>query len=182
MSALSLRALAWIVARDCNSTVGGQAAIELMRRSVARAGWLDDAQHGLLLAVSRFTPGTNMLAYCASLGWTLGRGAGAIVAVAAASLPAAALVAVISAAITSIDRWPGVRAVLAVATLAAAGLVLSSAWTLTRPYLRGSRRIWTVASIAIAAALAAAGVTPVRVLLMLAIWGALTPQKETAAR
>jgi len=52
VSALSLRALAWIVARDCNSTVGGQAAIELMRRSLARAGWLDDAQHRLLLEIS----------------------------------------------------------------------------------------------------------------------------------
>jgi len=181
VSALSLRALAWIVARDCNSTIGGQAAIELMRRSLARAGWLDDAQHGLLLAVSRFTPGTNMLAYCASLGWTLGGVAGAIVTVVAASLPGAALVAAISAAITRIERWPGVRAVLAAATLAAAGLVLASAWSLVRPYLRGSRRIWTAASIAIAAALSAAGVTPVRVLLVVAIWGALTPPRETAA-
>ena len=71
MSPPSLRALGWLVVRDVNRTVGGgMAAMELMRRSLARRGWLDDGEHGVLVAVSRFTPGTNVLAYCAALGWT----------------------------------------------------------------------------------------------------------------
>jgi chromate transport protein ChrA len=83
-----------------------------------------------------------------------------------------------TAAAASLDRWPPVRAALAVATLAAAGLVLQSAWALVSPYVRGSRLAWTLMSIALAAAFFLAGATPVRVLLVLAIWGALTPARK----
>jgi chromate transporter len=173
----SLRELGWLVARDVNRTVGG-GALELMRRSLARRQWIDERGHGVLVAVSRFTPGTNLLAYCAALGWTCHGPAGAVVATMAGSLPGAAIVAALTAAAASLDRWPAVRAALVVATLVAGGLVLASAWALVSPYLRGSRKAWTVASIALAAAVFLAGATPVRVLLAAAIWGALTPGKE----
>jgi chromate transport protein ChrA len=150
------------------------ASIELLRRSLARRGWLGDEEHGLLIAVSRVTPGTNMLAYLAALGWTHHGAAGAVLAVVAGSLPGAAVVTVLTAAAASLDRWPAVRTVLAVGTLVAGALVLANAWALLRPYVRGGRVVWTLASIALAAALSFAGATPVRVLLALAIWGALT--------
>jgi len=66
-----------------------------------------------------------------------------------------------------------------IATLVAAGLVLANAWSLVRPHVRGPRVGWTLASVALAAALSLAGATPVRVLLALAIWGALTPPRRT---
>lgn len=181
MSAPTLRALGWQVARDVNRTIGGVAAIELMRRSFGRAGWLDESQHGLLVAVSRFTPGTNVFAYCAALGALLRGVPGALVSVAVASLPGSTLVAVLTATVATLDQWRPVRALLAIATLVAAVLVLSSAWALVRPYVRGSRRVWTAATIAVAAALFAAGATPVRVLAVLAAWGALTPPKPPPA-
>ncbi len=181
MSTPPLRALAWLVARDANRTVGGgSAAIELMRRALVRRHWLDEREHAVLVAVSRFTPGTNLLAYCAALGWTRHRAAGTVVATAAGSVPGAAIVTAMTAAAASLDRWPPVRAALAVATLAAAGLVLASAWALVSPHVRGSRLAWTLMSIALAAALFLAGATPVRVLLVLAIWGALTPAREAS--
>jgi hypothetical protein len=49
-----------------------------------------------------------------------------------------------------------------------------------RPYVRGGRVAWTLASIALAAVLYALGATPVRVILVLAVWGALTPQRAAA--
>jgi chromate transporter len=175
---LSLAALAWLVARSVNGTLGGgQPAIELMRRTLARQQQLEAREHGLLVAVSRFTPGTNLLAYCAALGWSFHRGAGALVGVILSSLPSASVVTVMTALVAEIDRWPAVRALLAIGTLAGAALVFSSAWTLVRPYAYGSRLMWTVASIVLAALLFAAGATPVRVLLVLAIWGALTPAR-----
>jgi chromate transport protein ChrA len=97
-----------------------------------------------------------------------------VLAVVAGSLPGAAVVTVLTAAAASLDRWPAVRTVLAVGTLVAGALVLANAWALLRPYVRGGRVVWTLASIALAAALSFAGATPVRVLLALAIWGALT--------
>ena len=155
------------------------ASIELLRRTLLRRGWIDDPEHGVFIAVSRITPGTNMLAYLAALGWTHHRAAGAMVAVAGGSLPGAAVVAALTAAAASLDRWPVVRAGLALAALVAGFLVLANAWSLLRPYVRGARLVWTLTSIALAAALAFAGATPVRVLLVLAIWGALTPASET---
>jgi chromate transport protein ChrA len=151
------------------------ASIELLRRTLERRGWLDDEEHGVFNAVARFTPGTNVLAYLAALGWSYHRAAGAAVAVLGGSVPGSVIVTVMTAAAASVDRWFAVRAVLAVATLVAAALVLLNAWSLIRPYLRGVRVVWTLASMALAAALILAGATPVRVLLALAIWGALTP-------
>ena len=171
-----LSTLAWLVARDANKTIGsGMASIELLRRTLERRGWLDSAEHGTFFAVSRFTPGTNMLAYLAALGWSYHRAAGAAVAVVGGSLPGSLVVTILTAVAASVDRWRAVRVGLAVATLVAAALVLANAWSLVRPHVRGPRVAWTLASMALAAALSFAGATPVRVLLALAVWGALTP-------
>jgi chromate transport protein ChrA len=151
------------------------ASIELLRRTLERHGWLDDGEHGVLNAVSRFTPGTNVLAYLAALGWSYHGPMGAAMAVLGGSLPGSVVVTTLTAAAAAVDRWRAVRAALAVATLVAAVLVLVNAWSLVRPYIRGARLAWTLTSIALAGLLAFAGATPVRVLLALAVWGALTP-------
>ena len=179
MSPPSLQELGWLMVRDVNRTVGGgMPAIELLRRSFTSRRWIDDRDHGVLVAVSRLTPGTNLLAYCAALGWSSYRVAGAVVGTLAGSVPGAVVVTTMTAALASLDRWPAVRAAIAIATLVAAGLVFASAWALLSPYLRGRRMAWTLTSIALAAGLSLAGATPVRVLLVLAIWGALTPGRE----
>lgn len=171
-----LATLAWLVTRDANKTIGsGMASIELLRRTLERRGWLGDGEHGVLNAVARFTPGTNVLAYLAALGWMYDGAAGATVAVLGGSVPGSVVVTILTAAAASVDRWPVVRVGLTVATLVAAALVLLNAWSLVRPHVRGPRAMWTVGSIALAAGLSFAGATPVRVLLALAVWGALTP-------
>jgi chromate transport protein ChrA len=176
----SLATLAWLVTRDANKTIGsGMASIELLRRTLERRGWIDDREHGVLNAVARFTPGTNVLAYLAALGWSFHGAAGAVVAVLGGSLPGSVIVTILTAAAATLDRWRVVRVALTVATLVAAGLVLANAWSLVRPHVRGARVGWALASAALAAALYLAGATPVRVLLVLAIWGSLTPSEAT---
>ena len=175
-----LGTLAWLVTRDANKTIGsGMASIELLRRTLERRGWLDDREHGVFNAVARFTPGTNVLAYLAALGWSYHGATGAAVGVVAGSVPGSVIVTILTAAAATVDRWRAVRVALTVATLVAAGLVLANAWSLVRPHVRGPRVGWTLASVALAAALSLAGATPVRVLLALAIWGALTPPRRT---
>jgi chromate transport protein ChrA len=169
------------VTRDANKTIGsGMASIELLRRTLEQRGWLDDQEHGVLNAVARFTPGTNVLAYLAALGWSYHHIAGAVAAVIAGSVPGSVIVTILTAAAASVDRWRAVRAALAVATLVAAGLVLANAWSLVKPYVYGVRIAWLLTSIGLTAALFLIGATPVRVLLALAIWGALTPPSEAA--
>lgn len=176
----SLGLLAWLVTRDANKTIGsGMASIELLRRTLEHDGWLDDHEHGVLNAVSRFTPGTNVLAYLAALGWSYHRAAGAVVSVMGGSIPGSVTVTVLTAAAASIDRWRAVRVVLAVAALASGWLVLANAWALVKPYVRGTRIAWVTMSVGLAAALYLAGATPVRVLLAMAVWGLLTPHRQT---
>lgn len=173
-----LGTLAWLVTRDANKTIGsGMASVELLRRTLERRGWIDDQEHGVLNAVARFTPGTNVLAYLAALGWSYHGAAGAALSVLGGSVPGSVIVTILTAAAVIVDRWRAVRVGLSVATLVAAAFVLVNAWSLVRPHVRGPRVTWTLASIALAAALAFAGATPVRVLLALAIWGSLTPSE-----
>ena len=176
-----LRTLAWLVTRDANKTIGsGMASIELLRRTLERRGWIDDREHGVFNAVARFTPGTNVLAYLAALGWSYHGAAGAAVAVIGGSVPGSVIVTILTAGAATVDRWRAVRVALSVATLVAAALVLANAWSLVRPHLRGARVGWTLATVALAAALSLAGATPVRVLLALSIWGILTPARSAS--
>lgn len=177
-----LSAIAWRIGLDANRTLGGgMASIELIRRSFETRGWLDQTRHALLVAVSRFTPGTNLLAYCAGLGWLLSGVTGATLALAVGSVPGAVIVTAFSAVIARLVAWQVVRAGLAIATLVAAALVLSSAWALLRPHVFGSRRAWTLSFAGAAAVLFASGISPIRVLLIAALFGALSPPREDAS-
>jgi len=162
------------VLRDVNRTLGGGiASMELLRRSAAKEHWLDESGHAVLTAVSRLTPGTNVLAYCVGLGWLVRGWSGAIVALIVASVPAAVFITALAATLVRIDRYPIVRVIIAAGVLAATVLVASSAWHLMRPYLN-RRSAWRAAIIAgIVAGLSWLEVTPVRIFLVSAAIGAL---------
>jgi chromate transporter len=170
---LVTRRLAWLVLRDVNRTIGGGfAAIELMRRSAARDGWLDDRGHALLTAVSRLTPGTNVIAYSVGLGWLVSGWLGAAVALLAASVPASIIITVLAATIARIDQYPVVRLIVAVGVLVATALVAASAWQLVRPYLTRAAAPRAALIAAVAVVLMLIGATPVRTLLVAAAIGA----------
>jgi chromate transporter len=171
---MDLRRLAWVVLRDVNRTLGGGiASMELLRRSAAKEHWLDERGHALLTAVSRLTPGTNVLAYCAGLGWQVSGWIGVIVALLASSVPAALVIAALAATLVRTDRYPIVRVIIAVGVLAATALVASSAWYLMRPYMN-RRSAWRAAIIAaVVAVLSWLDATPVRIFLVSAAIGAL---------
>ena len=172
----SLRQLAWIITRDVNRTVGGGiASMELLRRSFDARGWVDAPTHALLVAVSRLTPGTNILAYCAAVGWRLCGGRGALAGVAAASVPGALIVYALAAMLVRLDRYPIVRVILSIGMLVAAALVLSSAWALLKPYVRSERWQRALIIVSLASVLYLIGWTPVRVLLVSAVAGTLLP-------
>jgi chromate transporter len=170
---ISLTQFTWIVVRDVNRTFGGGlASMELLRRTFTANGLLDETGNAGLVAVSRLTPGTNILAYCVGLGWSLHRWPGALVALVASSVPASLIICALTAAIVRIDRYPAVRAILAVAVLAATLLVFSSAASLLRPYLRRPALVRASIVAIMSGAMLAADVTPVRILLLAAALGA----------
>ena len=170
---LSLRELTWIVTRDVNRTLGGGlASMELLRRTFIANGSLDEVGNAGLVAVSRLTPGTNILAYAVALGWMLKRWAGAVAALAAASLPASFAICVLTIALVQIQNYPVVRMALAVGVLVATLLVFSSAGSLLRPYVRRVMLMRSAIVVVVAVALLLADVTPVRILLLSALVGA----------
>jgi chromate transporter len=175
----TVRELSVAVALDVNRTVGGgHASIELLRRRAASRRWLDASAHGLLVAISRITPGTNILAYCALLGWRFHRIPGAVAALAAASIPGSMIVSGLTATLVRVDRYPVVQVLLAIGILVAAVLVLSSAWNLIRPYAGQANRRRALLIAVVAALLIALGATPVRTLLAAAILGFLLPDAD----
>jgi chromate transporter len=171
-----LRQLTWVFTRDVTFTFGGgNASMELLRRSLQARGWIDAPTHALLMAVSRLTPGTSILAFCASGGWLLNGWRGTLAAVAGGSLPGSLIIFGLAATLGTLDRYTVVRGLLSFGMLAAAWLVLVSAWALLKPYLTGAGRRRVLIIIAIAASLYLIGWTPVRVLVVSAIAGVLLP-------
>jgi chromate transporter len=171
---LSLRELTWIVARDVNRTFGGGlASMELLRRTFIANGSIDESLNAGLVAVSRLTPGTNILAYCVALGWSLHRWAGALAAVVAASLPASLMICLLAGALVRVQDYPVMRMGLAVGVLVATVLVLASAGSLLRPYVRRHAVVRSAVIAVVAAVMLLADVTPVRILLLSAALGAI---------
>jgi chromate transporter len=168
-----LSGIAWVMVRDGNRTLGGGlATMELLRRTGIDRGWFDEADNALLVAASRLTPGTNVLAYCVGLGWKLRGVAGALTALAAASIPSALAITILSATLVRVDRYLIVRVLLAIGTMVAAALVLASTWPLLRPHVRAGARARTAAIAAIASGLLLLDATPVQTLLVAAAAGA----------
>jgi chromate transport protein ChrA len=178
----SLRELVSSVAFEANRTVGGgMVSIELLRRRFTARGWLDATAHGVFIAVSRFTPGTVVLAYVVMLGWRFHRWTGAVLALAMASIPASLIVFVLAVTLARVDQYATVRALLAVGILVAGALVLGSAWHLVRPYFTRESGIRLTIIAVIAVALVITGATPVRVLLVAAVVSAALPVRLSRA-
>src|SRR4051794_19443022 len=94
----TLRAIAGVFARYANTTFGGgSATIAVLKDAiVVDRQWLDEDQFALDYALSRLTPGTNLLAFCTAAGWTARRWSGALVALLAASLPCSILAVLVT--------------------------------------------------------------------------------------
>jgi len=150
-------------------------SIELLRRRFTARGWIDATAHGVFIAVSRFTPGTVVLAYVVMLGWRFHRWTGAVLALAVASIPASLIMFALAVTLARVDKYATVRALLAAGILVAGVLVLGSAWHLVKPYLTKESRLRLTIIAVIAVALVMTGATPVRVLLVAAVVSAVLP-------
>jgi chromate transporter len=165
---LSLARLTRIFFRIGNTTFGGgYVTIGMLGRElVEKRGWLRATDFDLAFALSRVTPGTNLLAFCAAIGSVLKGWSGAAAAVFAVTLPSAtiAVLFIYGFEIGQTNRYA--MAAIAGTVAAVAGMMWSTIWTILRPHLGGRRRNLQVAVIAGGAFLAAwkFGVTPAPVI------------------
>src|SRR5258706_14603515 len=71
---------------------GGSPPIAVLQDElVDRRRWLNHEPFQLSYALSRVTPGTNLLAFCTAAGWLLRGWTGALVSLPAASIPCSSL-------------------------------------------------------------------------------------------
>ena len=171
-----LGGLAAIFAWFGNSTFGGGTAtiVELERQLIDRREWLSRDDSHIAYAISRLTPGTNLLAYCVAVGWRMRRLPGAVVALGAASLPAALLAIALTRFFSSWVDHPLTAHALNAALAAAVAIMVGTVWTMIRPLVQRHHYLRTLC-FAVGAVLLAtvAELTPFRILVAAAIVGAI---------
>src|SRR5688572_11806953 len=137
--------------------------------------WITAEQYGLVYALARLTPGTNLLAFGAGVAWLIAGWSGAALAVLGMSAPAALCTVLLT---TGYEAWKqNAVAMSAIAGVLAAsvGLMGASAWQLVGPHLttlnwRRTLRALTLASAALLLALRFQ-MAPIQVLLLAALAG-----------
>lgn len=178
-----LTELATVFARFGNFTFGGGSATVAVLRDeiVDRRGWLTTVKADLSFALSRLTPGTNLLAFCSAVGWLLRGWRGALVALVAGSVPSSLLAVLVTALYESWSRNPFVQVALRGALAAAVGVMIITGVTLIRPYYRETSwfqlALFTGGSFGLAYFL---DVSPLRVLLASTVVGIFWPQRRKA--
>ena len=174
----SLGALAWIIARDANRTFGGgTASSEALRRTLVRRGWLSDDDHRQLYALSRLTPGTNLLSYCTAVGWHSRGIRGAIVTWLAASVPCSIVALGATVLYDRLADSPTFSLAVLLATTIALALLAASVWHLAKPHVTWNAAPRTIAIVLLVAGLVTLGGTPIYVLVIAAAAGASWPSR-----
>lgn len=178
-----LGALAAVFARFGNFTFGGgSATIAVLRDElVAKRAWMTTLNVDLSFALSRLTPGTNLLAFCTAVGWLLRGWSGAVVALVAGSVPSSVIAVLFTALYEFWSENPFMKVALRGALAAAVGVMIITGWTLIRPYYRQTS--WLEMVIFVGGAFGLAyflSVPPFRVLLLAAAAGLFWPQREKA--
>ena len=142
------------------------------RELVVSRGWVAPEQYGLLYSLARATPGTNLFAFCAGMGWLLARWRGVLVAILTASIPCTVAVVWFT---YEYQQWRSNALAMAAigGTLAAAnGMMATSAWQLLAPQIRSGRRARTaVIFLASVIAAQAFSMSPIQVLGLAALAG-----------
>ena len=177
-----LGSLASIFALYGNSTFGGGTAtvVEIEKHIIEEQRWVTREESHIAFAICRLTPGTNLLAYCVGVGWRMHGFAGALIALAAASLPSAAIAVFLTIFFIAWSTHQPTTVALHAVLAAAIGIMVGTAWTMVRPYFERRAYVPTVSFAMAALILAVTGVlTPFRILVLAAAIGAATVPSET---
>jgi chromate transporter len=173
----TLKGLTNIFFRIGNTTFGGgYVTIGMLGREfVERRRWLSTGDFDLAFALSRITPGTNSIAFCAAVGSIMRGWIGALTAVLASTMPSAILAVVF---IYWFERWQTNHIAMAAigGTVAAvAGMMWSTIWTILRPHVGGTQRNTQALLLAGGAFLASwkFGVTPLPIIVIGTLVGLL---------
>ncbi len=171
--------LASVFLRVGNTTLGGgEPTIAALQRELIRRGWLRRDQFAIAYGLSRLTPGTNMLAFCAAAGWYVLGAAGSLAGVLAVTIPSSVLVVWLTGVCELSTRLPWLHAMVEATIAAALGIMLAAVLSLLRGPI--SRENWLQPALLAASAFALrqVGLSPVVVIGLAALCGVLVGTGE----
>jgi chromate transporter len=181
----TLAEIASVFARYANTTFGGGSATiaVLKQQIVEQRPWLRESEFDVSYALSRLTPGTNLLAFCTAAGWTRRRWMGALVALVASSIPCSLTVLLVTMFYEQLHGTTWFQAALSGALAAAVAIMGATAWVFAQPHVKAAP--WKAAFI-VPLTLGFAfglGLSPVTILLISAVigvaWPVPKPKPET---
>ena len=174
--------LASVFTRYANLTFGGgSATIAVIKQQIVeRRRWMSELQFNLSYALSRLTPGTNLLAFCTAAGWTTRRWPGALVVLIASSLPCSIIAVLVTCFYEAWQHNPIVLAALKGAMASTVAIMFYSAWIFASPHIKASvAKAIVIIPVTLVLALKLA-LSPVHILLLAAALGLLWPDKQAS--
>jgi chromate transporter len=182
MARPTLRQLGTLFLRHGNWTFGGGSATVavLQTELIERRAWVDRETFSLAFGLARLTPGTNLLAFAVAIGWLLRGIRGAVVTLIAGSLPCSLVVLLVTALYEFWSHNHIVQIGLRGALASAVGVMIATGWTLIRPHWKGLSILRFAVFTGGAVALAMYGLTPIKILLLAAFIGVLSPERKAA--
>jgi chromate transporter len=173
----TLPEVASVFTRYANLTWGGGSATigVLKQQIVEKRRWLRESEFELNYALSRLTPGTNLLAFCTAAGWTRRRWLGAIIALLASSIPCSLVVLVVTVFYEQLHGSSWFQAALRGALAAAVAIMVSTAWVFAEPHVKAAPWKAVVIVPSTAGLALGLGLSPVKILLLSAIVGLAWP-------
>lgn len=179
----SFAKLANIFGRFGNTTFGGgSATISVLHQEiVSKRNWISEENFGLCYALSRVTPGTNLLSFEVGVGWIVRGWMGAVVSLLAGSIPCSALAVVLTFAYESFRQNVLVGRAIGGALAATVGLMLVTSIQMLRPHLRRHQFLWPTAIALLSfVAVSKLRMPPVLVLGVAATLGYFLPARKSA--
>jgi chromate transporter len=165
--------MASVYFRIGNTTLGGgDPTIAVLQREFDRRRWITREQFALAFGLSRVTPFTNMLAFCAGTAWFMLGLMGAVVAVLVVTVPSAALVIWLThiCELGATSRWA--QAAIGGTVAAAVGTTVAAALKIVQPQLGKSEWPWTALIVIAAFVLSwTFAMSPLQILALAAVAG-----------
>ena len=174
---MRLAELTKIFLRAGNLTFGGGApTIALLHHElVEKRSVITNEQYATCFALSRITPGTNVLAFSAATAYLMRGWTGAFLAVAASSIPSAMVVVLVTRIAADGDQYPVLKAVIEAVIAAVIGLIAFNVYQLARPSWKAGEHVLVLVIVGLSAAAAATGLLPpLAILGLAALYGAFT--------
>ncbi len=140
MAQPNIRSVTNLFLRIGNTTFGGGyvTMAALGREMVDLRHWITAENYALAFALARVTPGTNVIAFCAAVGWLVLGWTGALIGVLALTVPTAIFAVLLLQGFESGSSYPLIMAALTGTVAAVSGMMWAIVWTLVRPYISRS--------------------------------------------